>query len=345
MRISDFDFQLPQQLIAQEPADPRDSSRLLHVSNKFSDMNVIDLPSILNPGDIMVFNNTKVIPSRLTGRRGKAKTQVTLHKQYSKDTWVAFARGSKKLKIGDELVFADDFYCKVEGKLAGGEVLLCFNDKIYTVIEGLNKYGQMPLPPYIKRSSNGPNNNDRMNYQTMYASRIGAVAAPTAGLHFTPALMAALARRGVKKAFITLHVGAGTFLPVKVKNIDDHIMHSEWAEIDNITANSINQVREKGGKVISVGSTSLRALETAVDKSGKLQPFVGETNIFIKPGYKFKVIDKMFTNFHLPKSTLFILVAALAGLHHVKSAYVHAISEKYRFFSYGDACLIERSND
>ena len=342
MRVLDFDFTLPQELIAQEPVSPRDSGRLLHIADNIADKKVIDLPSLLNPGDIMVFNDTKVIPSRLTGSRGKAIIEVTLHKQYSQDIWLAFARGARRLKIGDELFFADDFYCKVEEKREGGEVLLSFPSKINSVIKGLDKYGRMPLPPYIKRQQNDYAD-DIINYQTMHALRTGAVAAPTAGLHFTPELMAALDLRGIKKAFVTLHVGAGTFLPVKAEDTDDHVMHSEWAELDSVSAENINQVRAAGGQVISVGSTSLRVLEAAVDQFGMLKPFMGETDIFITPGYEFKVIDKMFTNFHLPKSTLFMLVAALGGIERIKTAYTHAIYEQYRFFSYGDACLIENA--
>ena len=342
MRVLDFDFTLPQELIAQEPVSPRDSGRLLHIADNITDKKVIDLPSLLNPGDIMVFNDTKVIPSRLTGSRGKAIIEVTLHKQYSQDIWLAFARGARRLKIGDELFFADDFYCKVEEKREGGEVLLSFPSKINSVIKGLDKYGRMPLPPYIKRQKDDYAD-DIINYQTMHAQRTGAVAAPTAGLHFTPELMAALDLRGIKKAFVTLHVGAGTFLPVKVEDTDDHVMHSEWAELDSVSAENINQVRAAGGQVISIGSTSLRVLEAAVDQFGMLEPFMGETDIFITPGYEFKVIDKMFTNFHLPKSTLFMLVAALGGIERIKTAYTHAIYEQYRFFSYGDACLIEKA--
>jgi S-adenosylmethionine:tRNA ribosyltransferase-isomerase len=341
MRVLDFDFALPQELIAQEPLNPRDSGRLLHITDNITDKKIIDLPSLLNPGDIIVFNDTKVIPSRLTGSRGKAIIEVTLHKQYRQNIWLGFARGARRLKVGDELFFADDFYCKVEEKREGGEVLLYFPSKANTVIEGLDKYGRMPLPPYIKRQNNGYAG-DVVNYQTMHAKHEGAVASPTAGLHFTPELMAALDLRGIKKAFVTLHVGAGTFLPVKVQDTSDHVMHSEWAELNSVSADNINQVRAAGGQVISVGSTSLRVLETAVNKFGQLEPFIGETDIFITPGYEFKVIDKMFTNFHLPKSTLFMLVAALVGVERIKMAYAHAITEKYRFFSYGDGCLIER---
>lgn len=342
MRVLDFDFILPQELIAQEPVIPRDSARLLHISDNVADKKVIDLPSLLNPGDIVVFNDTKVIPSRLFGNRGKAIVEVTLHKQYRENGWLAFARGARRLNVGDELSFADDFYCRVEEKKEGGEVLLSFPGKTNNVIEGLNKYGRMPLPPYIKRQKTGYAA-DVINYQTMHAKRIGAVAAPTAGLHFTPKLMAALDQRGIKKAFVTLHIGAGTYLPVRTEDTDEHVMHSEWAELDRSSANYINRVRAAGGQVVSIGSTSLRVLETAVNKSGRLEPFVGETDIFITPGFEFKVVDKMFTNFHLPKSTLFMLVAALAGLERMKAAYKHAIDKKYRFFSYGDSCLIEKS--
>jgi S-adenosylmethionine:tRNA ribosyltransferase-isomerase len=342
MKVSDFDFELPQELIAQVPAEPRDSSRLLHITDKLFDHGIKDLPDLLNPGDILVFNNTKVIPSRLTGRRGEATVEVTLHKQQNSATWWAFAKGAKRLNSGDKIIFADDFICTISEKRDGGEVLLVFEGGMEELMAGLNQYGYMPLPPYIKRKKGGLPQ-DRYNYQTLYAERDGAVAAPTAGLHFTEELMAALDQRGVQKAYVTLHVGAGTFLPIKVADTDDHVMHAEWGELDAATARVINQARATGGKVISVGSTSLRLLETAADEKGILQAFSGETAIFITPGYKFKITDKMVTNFHLPKSTLFMLIAALGGRERIKAAYAHAISERYRFFSYGDASLIEKS--
>jgi S-adenosylmethionine:tRNA ribosyltransferase-isomerase len=341
MKVSDFDFDLPQELIAQAPAEPRDSSRLLHVAESLSDLGVRDLPGLLNPGDILVFNNTKVIPSRLTGKRGDATVEVTLHKQQNEASWWALAKGAKRLRLGDTLIFADDFICKVEEKREGGEVLLAFEDGMTGLMKGLDKYGYMPLPPYIKREKGGAVQ-DRGDYQTLYAERDGAVAAPTAGLHFTEALMAALDQRGIQKAFVTLHVGAGTFLPMKVEDTDEHVMHDEWGELDKQTADKINQARAAGGRVIPVGSTSLRLLETAADQAGVLHPFTGETDIFITPGYKFKITDKMVTNFHLPKSTLFLLISALAGTERVKAAYAHAIAERYRFFSYGDCSLIEK---
>ena len=344
MKVADFDFELPPELIAQAPAEPRDSARLLHVGEVLSDEGIKDLPNLLNPGDIMVFNNTKVIPSRLRGKRGEAGIEVTLHKQKDAHSWWAFARPAKKLKPGDHLIFGDDFRCVVEDKRDGGEVLLSFNgdpeNPMAAFMAGLDKYGFMPLPPYIKREKGG-SVQDRSDYQTVYAERDGAVAAPTAGLHFTEVLMAALDQRGILKAFVTLHVGAGTFLPMKVDDTDDHVMHAEWGELDAETADKINQARAAGGKVVTVGSTSLRLLETAADENGVLQAFTGETDIFITPGYRFKITDKMVTNFHLPKSTLFMLISALAGTKRAHAAYAHAILERYRFFSYGDCSLIE----
>jgi len=341
MRVSDFDFDLPQELIAQNPLLPRGSARLLQVVDKFSDRRITDLPSILNSGDILVFNDTKVIPTRLTGKRGDAFVEITLHKELEKNAWLAFVRGAKRLHVRDTLVFANDFHCRVVEKRESGEVLLSFSGNKIDLNDSLEKYGCMPLPPYIKRNKNG-SSDDLINYQTMYARRDGAVASPTAGLHFTPELMNQLQQRGIKKAFVTLHVGAGTFLPVKVHNTDDHIMHTEWGEINRAATEKVNEARNSGGQVVAVGSTSLRLLETSADKFGVLHPFKGETNIFITPGYNFKVIDKLLTNFHLPKSTLFMLVAALGGLKHIKAAYEHAVRERYRFFSYGDASLIEK---
>ncbi len=341
MRVDDFDFDLPQELIAQAPARPRDSARLLHIGDGLADCGITDLPDLFSPGDILVFNNTKVIPSRLFGKRGDANVEVTLHKQATPNAWWAFARPAKRLKTGDRLVFAEDFACDVTDKRDGGEALLSFETSA-DLYAGLDKYGHMPLPPYIKREKNGIFGNDRRDYQTTFAAVDGAVAAPTAGLHFTPDLLEALAARGVAKTFVTLHVGAGTFLPVKVDDTDDHVMHAEWGEVDNIAAATINMVKEAGNQVIAVGSTSLRLLESAADEAGELHPYTGETNIFITPGYDFRIVDKMLTNFHLPRSTLYMLVSAFAGMETMRQAYEHAIAEKYRFFSYGDACLLER---
>ena len=346
MLVADFDFDLPPDLIAQSPASPRDEARLLHVPHNtnlaLADLRVTDLASLLNPGDIMVFNNTKVIPSRLLGRRRNAQVEVTLHKEKEPGAWWAFARPAKKLNDGDEIEFAGDFSCYVRGKRDGGEVLLQFDDAP-TLRAGLDAHGIMPLPPYIKRPKSG-DAIDRTDYQTIYAEHEGAVAAPTAGLHFTERVMADLAQMGVETAFVTLHVGAGTFLPIKVDDTDDHHMHAEWGEISGQTARAVNQARKKGGRVVAVGSTSLRLLETAADESGKLNGFTGETDIFMTPGYDFKIADCMFTNFHLPKSTLFMLVSAFAGTGRMKAAYAHAIAEKYRFFSYGDSCFLEKES-
>ncbi len=342
MRVDDFDFELPQELIAQVPARPRDSSRLLHVTEELTDAGIKDLPDLLMADDILVFNNTKVIPSRLSGQRGEANIEVTLHKQETPENWWTFARPAKRLKEGDRIIFANDFFCEVKAKKDGGEVLLSF-ENASALFASLDKYGKMPLPPYIKRQKDGIYGDDRSDYQTIFAAAKGAIAAPTAGLHFTPELLAAVAAKGVAKTFVTLHVGAGTFLPVKVDDTDDHIMHAEWGEVDEATAAIINMVRQSGGKVVAVGSTSLRLLESAADEMGTLHPFTGETDIFITPGYDFRIVDKMLTNFHLPRSTLFMLVSAFAGMANMKAAYDHAIEEKYHFFSYGDACLLERN--
>lgn len=347
MKVADFDFELPDLLIAQQPAHPRDSAWLLHVGEKLSDFDIGELPGLLSPGDLMVFNNTKVIPSRLTGTRVRADAQatveVTLHKLEGPSAWWAFARPAKRLKPGDTLTFSDDFAASVTAKRAGGEVLLAFNGEPAAIMAGIERHGVMPLPPYIKRPKEGAVE-DRANYQTLFAERDGAVAAPTAGLHFTLEIMAALEARGVATAMVTLHVGAGTFLPIKVADTDDHIMHAEWGEIDEATATRINQARVGGGRIVAVGSTSLRLLETAAEEDGTLRPFTGETDIFITPGYRFKLVDRMFTNFHLPKSTLFMLVSAFAGHQRMSAAYAHAIGANYRFFSYGDACLLEKAD-
>ncbi len=346
MKVSDFDFELPDSRIAQHPAEPRDSARLLHVAEALTDWHIPDLPRLLNPGDLMVFNNTKVIPSRLSGIRrrtdGEARIEVTLHKAESETTWWAFARPAKRLKPGDVIAFADGFAAAVEDR-KDGEVLLFFDTDAASFRQGLLAHGLMPLPPYIKRSASG-DRTDHQNYQTLFAAKEGAVAAPTAGLHFTDGVMAALETAGVRAAFVTLHVGAGTFLPVKVEDTDDHVMHAEWGELDQATADLVNETHRNGGHVIATGSTSLRLLETAAGDDGQVRPFTGETDIFITPGYRFNAVDRMFTNFHLPKSTLFMLVAAFAGLDRIRGAYAHAIDQGYRFFSYGDACLLDKAD-
>jgi len=350
MRVDLFDFDLPPERIAQAPAEPRDGARLLHVSENFSDRIVSELPDLLEPGDVMVVNDTKVLPCRLTGKRGDAtrpgppsggaKVEVTLHKPGTLDTWFAFARPARKLRTGDMIAFAPGFHAIVRDKLDGGEVLLHFNAAGPDLLSQLETHGIMPLPPYIKRAEEG-DDADRQSYQTLFAAEPGAAAAPTAGLHFTPALMAALEARGVEVRRVTLHVGAGTFLPVKVEDTQDHPMHGEWGELSEATADAVNAAHDAGKRVLAVGSTSLRLLESAADDQGRVHPFRGETDLFITPGYAFKAVDLMLTNFHLPRSTLFMLVAAFSGLARMQTAYAHAIETGYRFYSYGDATLLE----
>jgi S-adenosylmethionine:tRNA ribosyltransferase-isomerase len=342
MDLSDFDFHLPPELIAQRPVSPRDSARLLHVGARLADLGVRDLPSLLHPGDILVFNDTRVIPARLLGRRGDAKVEVTLHKRAGPDRWHAFAKPAKKLQPGDRIDFRDAFSADVAGKGEGGEVLLAFDRGGPALLAALHDRGVMPLPPYIKRSG-GADARDRNDYQTVYAKKEGAVAAPTAGLHFTPALFEALEARGVQRATLTLHVGAGTFLPVKTDKVEDHPMHAEVGEISAEAAAAINATRAAGGKVVAVGTTVLRLLEHVADEDGQLRPFAGETDLFVLPGYRFKIVDRLMTNFHLPKSTLFMLVGAFAGVERMKAAYAHAIAQGYRFYSYGDSSLLERA--
>ncbi|HKF71535.1 MAG TPA: tRNA preQ1(34) S-adenosylmethionine ribosyltransferase-isomerase QueA [Stellaceae bacterium] len=339
MRVDEFDFELPKELIADHPAEPRDSARLLVVNDRTVDRRIVDLPTLLRRGDLLVFNDTKVIPVRLVGARGKASVEVTLHRDLGQGVWLAFARGAKRLKTGDRLVFAEDFSAEVTGKTPAGEVALHFAATGAALRAALERHGSMPLPPYIKRPRGG-DPRDIRDYQTIFARKEGAVAAPTAGLHFTAPLMSALAAAGIEYLTVTLHVGAGTFLPVKVEEVSDHVMHGETGFLDAATAERLNRVRAAGGRIVAVGTTSLRLLETAADDDGRLGPFRGETALFITPGYRFRAIDVLVTNFHLPRSTLFMLVSAFAGLERMKHAYVHAIRERYRFFSYGDACLL-----
>jgi S-adenosylmethionine:tRNA ribosyltransferase-isomerase len=348
LRLSDFDFDLPESLIARHPASPRDSARLLVVGEKLAERRVSELPELLRANDLLVFNDTKVIPARLAGQRASrgagapARIEVTLHKRQSTDCWRAFAKPGKRLAPGDRIDFASDFSAEVMEKSADGEVGLRFNVAGAELHEALLRHGTMPLPPYI-RKLRAITAADASDYQTVYARAEGAVAAPTAGLHFTPELLACLARRGIEPVHLTLHVGAGTFLPVKSERIDEHRMHAEYGEIPAQAAVAINRARAAGRRVVAVGTTSLRLLESAASEDGVLKPFAGETDIFIRPGYRFRATDLLMTNFHLPKSTLFMLVAAFAGLARMKAAYAHAIAEGYRFFSYGDACLLDRA--
>lgn len=339
MKVSDFDFDLPPSLIADRPAVPRDSARLLEVAETLRDHIVRDLPTLLRPGDLLVLNDTRVIPARLFGRRSAAGVEVTLHKRVTADRWRAFARPARKLREGDVIAFEGGLSATVASKGEGGEIELAFDRGGSELMAALAEVGRMPLPPYIKRSG-GADERDRADYQTIFAAKDGAVAAPTAGLHFTPALLAALEVRGIARVAVTLHVGAGTFLPVKVEDTRDHVMHEEVGEVDPAAAAAIDRARAAGGRIVAVGTTSLRLLETAADADGQVHPFSGDTNLFITPGYRFKAVDLLLTNFHLPRSTLFMLVAAFAGLERMKAAYAHAKVAGYRFYSYGDCCLL-----
>ncbi|GAB4358410.1 MAG: tRNA preQ1(34) S-adenosylmethionine ribosyltransferase-isomerase QueA [Kiloniellaceae bacterium] len=344
MRTSDFDFDLPRDLVAQRPVEPRDQARLLHVGATLADCRVADLPDLLRPGDLLVSNDTKVIPARLAGRRGTAGVEVTLHQAVDGGTWRAFAKPARKLGVGDRVDFATDaagdFTATVVDKGDGGEVTLAFDRRDGALLAALEAHGIMPLPPYIQRGKSG-DPRDRHDYQTVFARREGAVAAPTAGLHFTEPLLRRLEQRGVQRVTVTLHVGAGTFLPVKTEDVAAHPMHSEWGEIGAEAAAAVNATRKAGGRIVAVGTTSLRLLESVAAEDGSIAPFTGETALFILPGYRFKCVDLLMTNFHLPRSTLFMLVCAFAGKARMEAAYAHAIAERYRFYSYGDACLLE----
>ena len=339
MRVDLFDFDLPPDRIALRPASPRDSARLLLVrGDRLADHVVTDLPGLLRPGDTLVFNDTRVIPAQLEGRRGEAKIGATLHKRESLRAWRAFIRNAKRLREGDLVDFGSGVAARASDRAEDGSMLLTFEgDEPVELL--LERAGRMPLPPYIagKRPADA---RDASDYQTMFATEKGAVAAPTAALHFTPGLMEALAAADVGHETLTLHVGAGTFLPVKVDDTDEHRMHSEWGRIDAATADRLNGARAKGGRLIAVGTTSLRLLESAAGEDGRVRPFEGDTAIFITPGYRFRAVDGLLTNFHLPRSTLFMLVSALMGREVMQAAYGHAIEHGYRFYSYGDASLL-----
>lgn len=340
MKVDLFDFDLPPECIALRPVAPRDAARMLVVrgDEPFADAVVRDLPGLLEPGDVLVFNDTRVIPAQLEGVRGEARIGATLHKRIDLRRWQAFIRNAKRLREGDRIEFGADVSAIAEARHSDGSFTLAFagEEPVEVLLE---RAGRMPLPPYIagKRPTD---ERDRADYQTMFASKDGAVAAPTAALHFTPDLMAALAARGVSTETLTLHVGAGTFLPVKADDTDDHAMHAEWGSITPEAADRLNRVRAKGGRVIAVGTTSLRLLESAADADGTIRPFAGDTAIFITPGYRFRAVDGLMTNFHLPKSTLMMLVSALMGRERMMAAYAHAIANGYRFYSYGDSSLL-----
>ena len=339
MRVDLFEFDLPRAAIATRPARPRDSARLLDLTAGLAHRSVADLPAVLRPGDMMVFNDTRVIPARLVGVRGEARIELTLHQQHSDRCWRAFAKPARRLRPGDTIRFADGFSAAVEGR-DGPEVSLVFDRQGAALGEALQGHGAMPLPPYIRRAADA---RDRDDYQTVYARREGAVAAPTAGLHFTDRLLQALDARGIARRFVTLHVGAGTFLPVSVDDTADHPMHAEACELTADVAAAINGCRQAGGRIVAVGTTVVRLLESAAAADGTVEPFSGDVDLFIEPGYRFRVVDLMLTNFHLPRSTLFMLVCAFAGTERMKAAYAEALAEGYRFYSYGDACLLART--
>jgi S-adenosylmethionine:tRNA ribosyltransferase-isomerase len=348
MHLADFDFALPRELVALRPAEPREAARLLVLpaAGGLKDRHIADLPTLVRRGDLLVFNDTKVIPARLVGKRGQARIELTLAHDRGGGAWSVYAKGARRLKPGERIDFAADFSAEIVDKSAEGAVTLRFDREGEAFRAALLRYGRMPLPPYIKRPPSGDPRGDEQDhgdYQTIFARTEGAVAAPTAGLHFTPALMAAIAARGARWVTVTLHVGPGTFLPVKSEDPREHKMHAEWGLVTAETASQINEARAEGGRIIAIGTTSLRLLESAAAETGAVAEFSGETRLFILPGYRFRAIDLLFTNFHLPRSTLLMLVAALAGLDRIKAAYAHAIAERYRFFSYGDACLIEAS--
>lgn len=342
MDVSDFDFDLPEERIALRPAEPRESARLLCVGESLSDYTVGDLPDILQPGDLLVLNDTKVIPAALTGIRparpvgggGGVALTINLHKRVRPDAWRAFIRPAKRLRVGDDVIISASFAATVEEIRDGGDITLGFDLSGEALDSAIAKHGRTPLPPYIA-SKRPADQKDETDYQTVYADDPGSVAAPTAGLHFTDGLFRRLADRGVVTTKLTLHVGAGTFLPVKADRTEDHQMHSEWFEISEETAAKIKVTKAAGGRVIAVGTTALRALEASGGKASS-----GETDIFITPGYEFQVIDGLMTNFHLPRSTLFMLVSALSGLDRMQAAYAHAIETGYRFYSYGDSSLL-----
>jgi S-adenosylmethionine:tRNA ribosyltransferase-isomerase len=360
MRVDLFDFDLPPERIALAPASPRESARMLvlDADGALGDSSIADLPGFIRPGDALVVNDTRVIAARLNGIRVRgenaAQIKATLVKRVDGSRWRAFVRPAKKLNAGERIRFgetSESMACllgaldaEVEEKGEGGEVLLAFALHGAALDEAIERLGEMPLPPYIA-GRRAPHSGDRADYQTLFADEPGAVAAPTAGLHFTPELVTRILARGASLHKVTLHVGAGTFLPVKVDETQDHVMHAEWGRIDGATAAALNETRARGGRIVAIGTTSLRLLESAADEAGNIAPFADETSIFITPGYRFRAVDVLLTNFHLPRSTLFMLASAFVGLRPIKRAYAHAIATGYRFYSYGDACLLTRSDD
>ncbi len=340
MRLSEFDFALPPGSIAHTPARPRDAARLLVATDPLQDRTVRDLPTLLRPGDVLVANNTRVIPAQLAARRGDARIGLTLDQPGADGAWHALARNARRLHPGDTLTFdgAEDLTATLVSRDPDGGVTLRFNQADAAFADALHRAGALALPPYIHRP-HGPTEQDAHDYQTVFADQPGAVAAPTAGLHFTPALLQALEAAGIPRVLVTLHVGAGTFLPIRTDDVTDHRMHPERGEVTQDAADRINAAR----RVVAVGTTSLRLLESAAGPDGRVRPFNGDTSLFITPGFRFQVVGALLTNFHLPRSTLFMLVCAFAGQARMRAAYAHAIATGYRFYSYGDACLLERA--
>lgn len=349
MNLNDFNFDLPDDLIALRPAVPRQAARLLHVDGdgQVTDKTIADITTLLRAGDVLITNNSRVVPAALRGVRAKrdfrgndVDVEVNLIKRIAPNAWQALAKPARRLRVGDPITIADGFVARVDRKGTDGTIDLIFDQSGDALDQALDAHGFMPLPPYIANKRKA-DTQDRDDYQTIFADDTGSVAAPTAGLHFTPDLMGQLKNMGVHHHHVTLHVGAGTFLPVKVDNVDDHKMHHEWGQVSDATAAAIAEAKADKRRVVVVGTTALRILESAALATGGIQSFSGDTDIFIKPGFEFKVADVLLTNFHLPKSTLFMLVCAFAGTNQMKAAYAHAIGQQYRFFSYGDACLLE----
>ena len=340
VRVADFDFALPDEAIAQAPAEPRESARLLHVAEHLTDLQVNDLPSLLEPRDLLVLNDTAVLPTRFYGQRGDIPVEVTLIAPDGSDAWWGLARPGKRLRYGDDVSLSAGFTARVDRKAPDGRILFRFQTSGASLTQQIKAHGSMPLPPYIRRLRGG-DPADRTDYQSVFAHREGSVAAPTASLHLTKCLLHRLAEQGVKSTFVTLHVGAGTFMPVKAEDTGDHRMHSEWLEVPTASAGRIQAHRRSGGRVVAVGTTALRALESMVSSDGVLSAGATTTDLFITPGFHFKVVNRLMTNFHLPKSTLFMLVCAFSGMTRMRAAYAHAASSGYRFFSYGDLSLLE----
>ncbi|RJF87319.1 tRNA preQ1(34) S-adenosylmethionine ribosyltransferase-isomerase QueA [Oleomonas cavernae] len=341
MKVADFDFDLPPDRIAVRPAEPRESARLLRITaDGLSDRTIGDLPDLLRAGDLLVVNDTKVIPARLVGRIGEGRVEVNLIHAVDDHTWECLARPGKRFRPGSTVVFGA-LVAHIIAKAEDGTITLSFDVAGAALMAALDRVGTMPLPPYIARKRE-PDDQDRTDYQTAFAERTGAVAAPTAGLHLTPTMLGRLDAMGVERVAVTLHVGAGTFLPVKVDDTDDHRMHAEWGEVSAHAAARINAARAAGKRIVALGTTALRLIESAATPAGTVAPFGAWTDIFITPGYRFRTADLLLTNFHLPQSTLFMLVSAFAGTARMKAAYAHAVAQGYRFYSYGDACLIDR---